>query len=202
MLGRLKLWLTPVLYGILSVSVRVVGGGTARRPGDTPVIFACLHRDMIPAILHVKRARPTLLVSRSPDGDILIRALRRDGYAFVRGSTGKEGGRAFRSLLAALQGGAAVGIAVDGPRGPFGVVRDGVLQLSRLTGAPIVPLTVRCGWHLKLGNWDRTVLPLPFTRLEASEGESIVVPPDAGEDGLTDCARRLAESLLKPETSL
>ncbi|MBU1072318.1 DUF374 domain-containing protein, partial [bacterium] len=176
--GRLKLWLTPVLYRMLSGSVRLDGGGTGRRPGDSPVIFACLHRDMIPAILHVKTACPTLLVSRSPDGDILINTLRRHGYSFARGSTGKQGGRAFRSLLDALQGGSSVGIAVDGPRGPFGVVRDGVIQLSRLTGAPIVPLTVRCGRHLNLGNWDRTVLPLPFTRIEAVEGEAIAVPPD------------------------
>lgn len=198
MLGRLKLWFAPPLYRLFSGSVRLAGGGTARRPGDRPVIFACLHRDIIPAILHVRGARPALLVSRSPDGDILIRTLRRDGYDFVRGSTGKEGQRAFRELLGALKGGTAVGIAVDGPRGPFGVVRDGVIQLSRLTGAPIVPLTRRSGRHLSLGNWDRTVLPLPFTRLAVDEGEALVVPPDAGEDQVADWARRLAASLLAP----
>ncbi len=201
MLGRLKMWFAPPLYRMFNASIRLDGGGTPRRPGDGPVIFACLHRDIIPAILHVKGARPALLVSRSPDGDILIRTLGRDGYAFVRGSTGKEGGRAFRELLGALRRGTAVGIAVDGPRGPFGVVRDGVVQLSRLTGAPIVPLTRRSGRHLALSNWDRTVLPLPFSRIAVAEGEALVVPPDAGEAQIADWARRLAASLLAPEAA-
>jgi len=196
MLGQLKLRLAPPLYRMLSGSVRLAGHGTARRPGGRPVIFACLHRDMIPAIFHVRGAHPTLLVSRSPDGDILIRTLERDGYGFVRGSTGKQGGRAFRDLLLALEGGASLGLAVDGPRGPFGVVRDGVLQLSRRTGTPIVPLAVRCGRHLSLRNWDRTVLPLPFTCLDVVERDPVVVPPDASDAEVADIARRLAATLL------
>jgi lysophospholipid acyltransferase (LPLAT)-like uncharacterized protein len=198
MLGRLKMWFAPPLYRLLSASARLAGGGTARRPHDRPVIFACLHRDMLPAILHVRAARPTLLVSRSPDGDILIRTLRRHGYDFVRGSTGKEGGRAVRELLQVLGSGRSVGIAVDGPRGPFGVVRDGVVQLSRLTGVPIVPLSFRGGRHLSLANWDRTVLPLPFARLVVREGEAFVVPADTPEDGIGTWARRLAGALLDP----
>jgi len=199
MLGRLKLWFAPVLYRLLSASVRLAGGGTGHRPDDRPVIFACLHRDMIASILHLRRARPALLVSRSPDGDILIRTLARDGYAFVRGSTGHRGGPAFRGLLDALRGGRSVGIAVDGPRGPFGVVHDGVLQLSRLTGAPIVPLAPRCGRQVALANWDRTVLPLPFTRIEVHEGDALTVPADADETGLAACGRRLAAALLTPQ---
>jgi len=196
MLGQLKLRLAPPLYRLLAGSVRLAGHGTARRPGARPVIFACLHRDMIPAIFHVRAARPTLLVSRSPDGDILIRTLGRHGYGFVRGSTGKQGGRAFRDLLLALENGASVGLAVDGPRGPFGVVRDGVLQLSRRTGTPIVPLAVRCGRHLSLRNWDRTVLPLPFSRLDVVEREAVVVPSEASESEIADIASRLAATLI------
>ncbi len=31
-------------------------------------------------------------------------------------------------------------MAVDGPKGPFGVINEGAMQLSRLSGAPVVPL--------------------------------------------------------------
>ncbi len=201
MLARLKLWTTPWLYRGLAASVRVAGGGTRLRPGRSPVIFACLHRDMIPAILHVAPARPTLLVSRSPDGDILIRSLARHGYGFVRGSTGKSGREAFRGLLAALRAGRSVGIAVDGPKGPFGTVHDGVIRLSRLSGAPIVPLHVSVDRAVTLGTWDRTILPLPFARIEVTEGPGRVVPRDEGDRDVADHAAVLGADLLAAEAA-
>jgi lysophospholipid acyltransferase (LPLAT)-like uncharacterized protein len=197
MLSRQKLWLTPWLYRLLAGSIRLVGGGTRRRPDEHAVIFACLHRDMIPAIMHVRPAHPTLLVSHSPDGEILIHTLSPLGYRFVRGSTGNKGGGAFRGLLAALQNGSSIGIAVDGPRGPFGTVHDGVIHLSRLTGAPIVPLEIRVDHKRTLGTWDQTVLPLPFARITVREGPEIVVPSDLDDDGTATCADRLARALLE-----
>jgi len=197
MLGRLKLWLTPWLYSLLVASIRLDRGGTALRTAERPVIFACLHRDMIAAIMYVKPVCPALLISRSPDGDILISTLQRHGYSFVRGSTGKKGGGAFRGLLAALQAGQSIGITVDGPRGPFGTVHNGVVQLSRLTGAPIVPLEISVSRQYTLSTWDRTVLPLPFARIKVQERPEIVVPSDIDEEGAEDYARSLAATLLE-----
>ncbi|MBK9303222.1 MAG: DUF374 domain-containing protein [bacterium] len=150
--------------------------GTTRRGA---VIFASLHRDMIPAALHVRPAAATLLVSQSRDGDILIRTLGPDGYGFVRGSTGKDGADALRSLLEVLRRGGAVGLAVDGPRGPFGTVHEGALLLARLSGAPVVPLRARPGRHLSLRTWDRTIVPLPWSTVRIEEGADVTVPREA-----------------------
>jgi lysophospholipid acyltransferase (LPLAT)-like uncharacterized protein len=168
-----------------------------REPAQPPCIYACLHRDLIPAILHVQRVRPMLLVSRSPDGDILVRILSRYGFGFSRGSTGKDGGQAFVRLLAALRSGRSVGVAVDGPRGPFGAVREGVVQLSRRSGCPIVPLLVQPGRHWQLRNWDRTVLPCPFSKVEVHEAEPLFVDPEAQGPVLESWRHRLASALLE-----
>ena len=167
-LQALKLRLGPAGWRLLFGGVRVRRLAPAPDPSRPPVIYACLHRDLIPAILHVRPARPTLLVSRSPDGDILVRILAPHGFGFSRGSTGKDGGRAFVHLLRALRAGRSVGVAVDGPRGPFGEVQEGVVQLSRRSGCPIVPLRVRPGRHWKLRNWDRTVVPCPLSTVAVS----------------------------------
>ncbi|HOX26505.1 MAG TPA: DUF374 domain-containing protein [Candidatus Krumholzibacteria bacterium] len=193
---RLKLWLAPLAWRLLADSWRCNDAPQPPGPGAPAVIFACLHRDMLAAIRYCRQARPTLLVSKSPDGDILIRTLAAAGFGFVRGSTGHGGREGFVGLLRVLQEGRHVGVAVDGPRGPFGTVHDGVLRLARHSGAPIVPLTVTGRGFAALGNWDRTRVPLPWARIEVRAGEPLVVPAAADLDTLADLrsvlARRLA----------
>jgi lysophospholipid acyltransferase (LPLAT)-like uncharacterized protein len=191
-----KMLLGPLGWRLCFGSVRVHAERASEAPSPSPCIYACLHRDLIPAILHVRRERPVLLVSSSPDGDILVRILRRYGFGFSRGSTGKDGGQAFVRLLAALRSGRSVGVAVDGPRGPFGAVREGAVQLSRRSGRPIVPLLVRPGRHWRLHNWDRTVVPCPFSRIAILEGEPLLVEPGVAGSELEAWRQRLAGALL------
>lgn len=185
----LKLGLTPWLYRGLGASVRLNRIGAVP---DGPCIFACLHRDMIPALLAVEPYRPALLVSRSLDGEVLIRTLEERGFSFIRGSTGKDGGSAFRALLHRLRDGGSVGIAVDGPRGPYGKIHEGVLRLALRTGAPIVPVVAVPGRHLALKTWDRTVVPAPWSTLDVHFGPSVTVV--AG--GERDAAGAVSDHLL------
>ncbi len=112
----LKLLLAPLGWRLLRATVRVVPPSPP--PVSGPRIFACLHRDILPAILHVRAARPVLMVSSSPDGDILVRTLGERDYGFVRGSGEEHGGRAFVALCRAVEEGRARGWRWTGPRGP------------------------------------------------------------------------------------
>ena len=194
-LGRLKLWLAPVAWRLLSGGWRCNATALAAGPVPHPVIFACLHRDILAAIRYCRPARPTLLVSKSPDGQILIRTLAREGYGFVRGSTGHDGHEGFVGLLRTLRAGRHVGVAVDGPRGPFGHIHPGALQLARRSGAPIVPLTVSGEGCRNLQTWDRTLVPLPWARLTVTAGEPVPVAADADPAELDRLSELLARRL-------
>ncbi len=195
----LKKALAPPLWRLLAGTVRVRPRPSDRPPRPEPVIFACLHRDFLPALLYVRPWRPVLLVSGSPDGEVLIRALAPSGFGFVRGSTGKGGGPAFVRLLGALREGRCVGVAVDGPRGPFGQVQEGVVQLARLSGRPIVPLRALPGRHWRLRTWDRTVVPRPGSLLRLEEGAPLSVAAGAAGEADAAPAARLARALLGAE---
>lgn len=190
----LKLRLAPALWRFLQRTVRLVPADVvAAGAGQGPVIYACLHRDILPCLMFVRPARPHLLVSGSEDGDILVRALggSAGGFAFIRGATGEGGGRALVELRRVLACGGVVGIAVDGPKGPFGEIRDGVAHLSRLTGAPVIPLAAVPGPALRLRTWDRTVVPLPGSRVRMRVGALI----RAGEGAPEAEAARLRQAL-------
>lgn len=170
----LKLLGAPCLWRLLAATVRLQPRDAVEADVAGPVIFACLHRDIIPSLLFVRAARPHLLVSGSEDGAILVRALAGSGFGFVRGATGEGGGRALVELRRVLDGGGAVGIAVDGPKGPFGEIRDGVAHLARLTGRSVVPLAAEPMAAIRLRTWDRTVVPLPGSRVAMRVGTPLV----------------------------
>jgi len=160
------------------------------------IVFACLHRDILPALLYVRTLKPVLVVSNSPDGDLLVHALGDEDFSYVRGATGDGGSRVFVALRRLVENGAHAGLAVDGPRGPFGVVHDGVLQLARLTGRPIVPLRCRCRVSSSLRTWDHAAIPWPGSRVEIRQGPALLVPRDASLEDLADTRNRLAAWLL------
>lgn len=192
MLQALKLTLGPVAWWLLCHTVRLPEFAEPADP-DRPLIFACLHRDILLAIRHVRGRRPSLLVSSSADGDILVRALGQKHYGYVRGATGEDGQRAFVALRRELQQGRSVGVAVDGPKGPYGVINEGVLQLSRLSGCPIVPLRAEVPRRIVLGTWDRTVVPHLFSRVELVRGPDVSVAREGGESDLVAARGILAD---------
>jgi len=194
----LKTALAPPAWRILAGSWRMQ---PKLDPADipAPVIFACLHRDILPAIRFVQPVRPSLLVSNSPDGDILVRTLGRGNFSFVRGSTGSGGERALVGLRRELEGGRSIGIAVDGPKGPFGEVQDGVLHLARLTGVSILPLRVQPASAWILRTWDRTVVPRPGTQVRMAMAPALPCDRSATQEELAAMKAELARFFAQEE---
>ncbi len=192
-LQRWKLFLAPGAWRFLKLTVRLREYASSRDMGTGPLIFACLHRDILPAIMFVRSARPALLVSDSPDGDILVKTLDPKNYRFVRGATGDDGRRALVRLRREIHTGHSVGLAVDGPEGPYGSIREGVLHLARMTGAPVVPLVARADKPLVLNTWDRTVVPVPFRKVHMDIGPVMHIPSNAGDTELIKFKADLAE---------
>ncbi|MFT5232405.1 MAG: lysophospholipid acyltransferase (LPLAT)-like uncharacterized protein [Candidatus Krumholzibacteriia bacterium] len=186
-----KLLVVPPLWNTYRASLRLEEFGFGADSVSRPLIFTCLHRDMLIALMHTRSAQPTLLVSNSPDGDILVKCLGRQNYRYVRGATGDGGQRAFVALRRALEAGQHVGVAVDGPKGPFGLINDGALQLSRLSGAPVVPLLAVTSKSVSLGSWDRTIIPHFFSTVKMTRGEDLMVRRDAGESDLVRAREQL-----------
>ena len=71
---------------------------------------------------------------------------------------------------------------MDGPRGPARVVQPGVVQLARLTGAWILPITSSSSRPRFLGSWDRYLLPLPFSRAVVAYGEPFAISAETPDE--------------------
>jgi lysophospholipid acyltransferase (LPLAT)-like uncharacterized protein len=71
-----------------------------------------------------------------------------------------------RLIINGLKNGYALGITPDGPRGPNQQINSEVLNIARITGATIVPISYSCKkFKIIKKSWDQFKVPLPFTNI-------------------------------------
>jgi lysophospholipid acyltransferase (LPLAT)-like uncharacterized protein len=75
----------------------------------------------------------------------------------------------------------------------------GVIELSRITGRPIVPVTFSASKKIVFDSWDRFLLPYPFSRGVLIFGEPIEVDPHGDRTHIED-KRLLLEKRLNELT--
>ena len=132
------------------------------------VLLCTWHQQFFSAIRHFqdyKAFNPSLMISQSKDGKIVAGVAKRSGWNPVRGSSSKGGKIALRNMVANLKKSKLSGHIVDGPRGPSGVVKPGVIRLVHASNAVIVPFYVFAenSWHFN--SWDKFLLPKPFSKV-------------------------------------
>lgn len=77
--------------------------------------------------------------------------------------------RATVRLKKILEKGYPIGIALDGPHGPVGHMKPGVMFLAKITGTPIITMNVRVDKSFRINTrWDKFEIPMPFTRATIS----------------------------------
>ena len=181
-----RLWLS-------TLRVRVVAHPALAGVGDRPWVLAFWHGTQWPLLAWRRRRRTVVLVSLSRDGAMQARALSLQGLRVVRGSSSRGGARGLAQLVRAMKREAAdAAFAVDGPRGPLGVVKGGLLVAARATGAVVVPLTGSMQRGLLLRRtWDRFVIAWPFSRVDVVLG----APIDPGDHA--DPRQAVERSLLE-----
>lgn len=126
-------------------------------------LLAFWHESMGLAVWHYRNTGFHTLTSYSYDGEMAARLVGRFGVLALRGSSSKGGSEAIRSMSIAIQQVGAIGITLDGPRGPRRVAKPGIAILSIRTQTPILPhaLAVYPAWRLH--SWDRFPVPKPLS---------------------------------------
>lgn len=148
-----------------------------------------------------RKDKLNVLVTVHRDGEIVAQAGRRLGLTFIRGS-GDHGGefhrkkavRAFAAMLRALKRGESIVATADVPK-VSRVAGLGLVTLAKYAGRPIVPVAMATSRRVRLSNWDRTCINLPFGRMGLVRGEPIYVAPEATDEALEATRRTLEERL-------
>lgn len=115
---------------------------------------------MIPLAYHGREVH--ILISQHRDGELISQIMSRFGYHSVRGSSTRGGTAALRQLITLGRSGVDIAITPDGPKGPRYVAQPGTIQIAKVTGLPILPLTFSCSKKnsspVGIASWSHTHL--------------------------------------------
>jgi lysophospholipid acyltransferase (LPLAT)-like uncharacterized protein len=90
------------------------------------------------------------------------------------------------------------GHILDGPRGPVGIVKAGVIELAHAADAVITPFYTSADRAWYFNSWDNFILPKPFAKVLISFGNMIKLLPV--EDAIAfECQRLELEKTMIPE---
>lgn len=158
------------------------------------------------------RKRTRAFVSPSADGEFIAQALAMSGFPAIRVSSAKKGDSAkarqavaaIREAVTWVQGGGALVVTPDGPRGPNELIAPGALQIARRSGQPVFLMGIAANpaWQL-YKTWDRVMFAAPFGRGAVVWEGPLSVPADADETAIqaliADWSARLSAATRRAE---
>lgn len=141
------------------------------------ILYASWHQRFFAGITCFSKRRPiTVMVSQSRDGEMISRVASALGVDTVRGSSSRGGRKALQALRIRADKGYRIAHITDGPRGPFGGVKAGLIKIAQFAETPVVPVIVspERKWIFHK-SWDKFMVPKPFSRIIIRFGDPIQV---------------------------
>lgn len=188
---------------LLSLTVRFeyVNDGEARSSGrdGRQAIYAFWHGRIMMLPFGYFGSDLTGFVSQHRDGEFLARSLLYFGIRCERGSSTRGWLGGLKGVLRAAKRGSDLAYAPDGPKGPARVAKDGVVQIARSTGLPVIPLTYGVSKKKVLSSWDSFTVPIPFSKGVFIYGDPVEVARDSTAEVL-EAKRQEIEDVLNEIT--
>jgi lysophospholipid acyltransferase (LPLAT)-like uncharacterized protein len=160
-------------------------------------VLAFWHGTMLlPWYLH-RNKNFTALISKSKDGDLLSKILRRWNYNVIRGSSSTGGDVALSIMVDYAKNNCSIAITPDGPRGPVFKLKAGAVITAKKSGLPLVLLGIGYKNKKVLKSWDSFQVPFFFTKANAVFSEPIYVDNKLSYDDtskiIESCEKQLRE---------
>lgn len=165
------------------------------------VLICTWHQQFFSLIRHFKNYqpyRPSLMISQSADGDLIAAVANYSGWHTARGSSSRGGRTALSQMIECINRTGLAAHILDGPRGPAGIVKAGVIKMAMATGARLVPVYTEADSYWTFNSWDRFMIPKPFARVTIRYGEMLPPVPPRKDPAELERHRKNLEELMRP----
>lgn len=137
------------------------------------------------------------LTSKSKDGDLLAKILKKWNYQVLRGSSSEGGDIALGLMVDFAKNGYSIAITPDGPKGPPNKLKAGAVVAARKSGLPLVLAGIGFKKKRYLRSWDRFQIPKFFTAVNVIYSDPVYVPENLSREEtskvIKECEKKLNE---------
>ena len=181
MLKKLAPYLLFAVYSLIRCTWRVrvtESEGLKKLLAENKLfVVAHWHGEELGIIYLLKPYHVAAIVSQSSDGEIMAKVIELFGSTTVRGSSTRGGVGALKGILTLAKKGWRPSVAVDGPKGPRHEVKPGVIEIAKILKVPVVTISMASSKpFIFKKSWNKSELPLPFSKIEVVWGNPIEVP--------------------------
>jgi lysophospholipid acyltransferase (LPLAT)-like uncharacterized protein len=193
-----------LVSGLLYSLVRLIGSTMRMKvigaPADYSKTIICgWHGRTFAFANHFRGKGLWVIISQSRDGEMQARIFGKLGFNIIRGSTGRGGVRALVESIRVLKDGGTMAMTPDGPRGPNGIVQEGVMAMAQKSGAALLPGAFSCRPRWVFRSWDKYTVPWPFAKGVILFSDPIFVPKAATEEEVETLRAKLESEMHRLE---
>jgi hypothetical protein len=203
----LKIFLSPLAYFLLRLYISMIRVRTLNEDAflrflesGGKCVGAVWHQRFLGALGYVRKfdyLSLSVMISKSRDGDWIAPVAKWLGLRPVRGSSSRGGKEALAAMVQDLAQNQAALHIVDGPRGPKGEIKGGLIRLAQLSRVALLPIYISVDRAWVTGSWDRFLIPKPFSQVLVRFGDPIEVPeqmdPETFEALRLDVEKKMIE---------
>jgi lysophospholipid acyltransferase (LPLAT)-like uncharacterized protein len=168
---------------------------------DKTILLCTWHQQFFSAIRHFKtysKFNPGLMISQSRDGDLISGVANKTGWHTPRGSSSRGGKKAMGEMIKHLKTYKFGCHIVDGPRGPMGKVKAGIIRMAQEVDALVVPFYISAENAWFFNSWDKFMLPKPFSKVTITFGDEIYFGKDDTPEAF-ESHRQYLETIMLPK---
>jgi lysophospholipid acyltransferase (LPLAT)-like uncharacterized protein len=115
------------------------------------------------------------LTSKSKDGDLLTKILKKWNYQVLRGSSSEGGDIALGLMIDFAKNGYSIALTPDGPKGPPHKLKAGAVVSAKKAKLPLVLVGIGFKNKRHLNSWDRFQVPKFFTKANVIYSDPVYV---------------------------
>ncbi len=180
---------------------------------NQPFIIVFWHNRLMMIPFITKKARKInpkynflILASRHFDGQFVSKIMAKFKLGTVAGSSkmGRVNNRgidlsSFRKIFRSLKDNISLALTPDGPRGPSQKINGEIVEIAKISGVPILPISYSTSNYIRLNSWDRFFFPLPFSKICYYFGDIITVDKNASLEEIARIKLQLEEKMNEAE---
>jgi len=137
------------------------------------------------------------LTSKSKDGELLAKILKKWNYKVLRGSSSKGGEIALGLMIDFARNGYSIAVTPDGPKGPPHKLKAGAVISAKKAGLPLVLMGIGFRKKRFLKSWDKFQVPKFFTEANVFYSEPVYIDDNLSREEtskiIEDCENTLNE---------